>query len=225
MMHQHKESRIKAIIFDLDGTLIDSSDGIVEAFNFTLRQFNLPEQPQNKITPMIGFPVESMFQVLAGYSSPELKSTFRNKAMETVVKASEPLPGANEAVTSLFKAGYKLGIATTKIRPHIDAILKKMKWREFFEAVIGGDEVSQVKPHPEQFESLLAKMNSDCLSTVAVGDTINDILPARLLGLIEIAVRSPYGNSLQVQQLRPHYFLEDLTELPDVLEGLNQIEN
>lgn len=214
--------KIKAIIFDLDGTLIDSSDGIVEAFNYALRQFHLPEQPHDKIAPMIGFPLDHMFVQLAGHSNPELKSAFRKKGMETVVRASQALPGANEVVISLFDTGCKLGIATTKSRSDIDGILEKLGWREFFEAVIGGDEVSQVKPHPEQFELLLVKMKSDCANTVVVGDTINDILPARQLGITEIAVRSPYGNSLEVQQLKPHFFLEEIQELQDVLKELNQ---
>ena len=213
--------KIKAVIFDLDGTLIDSSDGIVEAFNYALRQFNLPEQPPDRITPLIGFPVESMFQELAGKSVPGMKRAFRTKAMETVVKASLPLSGVNEVVASLFSDGYKMGIATTKIRSHIDGILEKLEWKEFFQAVIGGDEVMQVKPHPEQFEALLKKMNCGKESAVVVGDTINDILAARHLGITEIAVRSPYGNSIQVQQLKPHFFLEDINELPDILSELN----
>ncbi len=213
--------KIKTIIFDLDGTLIDSSAGIVEAFNYALRQFNLPEQPQDKIASMIGFPLDHMFQQLAGHSNPDLKSAFRKKGMETVVRASQPLPGATEVVASLFDAGYKLGIATTKSRLNIDGILEKLGWRHFFEAVIGGDEVSQVKPHPEQFELLLNKMSANCENTVVVGDTINDILAARQLGLTEIAVRSPYGNSILVQQLKPHFFLEDIVELPATLAKIN----
>ncbi len=213
--------RIKTVIFDLDGTLIDSSEGIVEAFNYALRQFNLPEQPHEIITPLIGFPLDSMFLELTGKSMPEMKSAFRTKAMETVVNSSRSLRGVNEVVESLFNSGYKMGIATTKIRAHIDGILAKLEWEEFFEAVIGGNEVSQVKPHPEQFESLLAKMKSNCASTVVVGDTINDILAARQLGITEIAVRSPYGNSIKVQQLKPHFFMEDISELPDILSELN----
>jgi pyrophosphatase PpaX len=213
--------KIKTIIFDLDGTLIDSSDGIVEAFNYALQQFNLPVQPREKITPMIGFPVENMFREFTDKSILELKSAFRTKAMETVIRASQPLEGAEKAVTSLFASGFKLGIATTKIRAHIDGILEKLKWGEYFEAVIGGDEVSRVKPHPEQFEALLDKISSDCNNSAVVGDTINDILPARQLGLTEIAVRSPYGNSILVQQLKPHYFLEDIFELQDTLARIN----
>jgi len=213
--------KITTIIFDLDGTLIDSSDGIVEAFNHALKQFDLPVQPPERITPMIGFPVEHMFSEFTDNSIVELKSAFHTKAMATVVRASQPLEGAEESIKSLFESGFKLGIATTKIRVHIDGILDKLEWGEYFEAVIGGDEVSQVKPHPEQFELLLNRMSANCDNAAVVGDTVNDILAARQLGITEIAVRSPYGNSIQVQQLKPHFFLENIDELLETLTKIN----
>jgi len=216
--------KVTTIIFDLDGTLIDSSEGIVEAFNHALQEFGLPAVAAEKITPMIGFPVESMFQQVTTEAIAELKNAFRTKAMETVVKASRPLFGAEKVITSLFDRGFKLSIATTKIRAHLDGILEKLGWDEYFATVVGGDEVSAVKPHPEQFEFLMKKSNCDKNSAVVVGDTINDILAARAAGLTEIAVRSPYGNSIQVQQLKPRYFLEEIDELPEVISRLNGME-
>jgi len=213
--------KINTIIFDLDGTLIDSSEGIVAAFNHALKLFDLPLQPPERISPLIGYPVENMFREFTDKSISELKDAFRAKAMETVVRASQPLAGAEETVVSLFESGFKLGIATTKIRAHIDGILDKLGWGDYFEAVSGGDEVSRVKPHPEQLEMLLNKMSANCENTAVVGDTINDVLSARQLGLTEIAVRSPYGNSILVQQLKPHFFLEDIEELQNTLAKIN----
>lgn len=213
--------KIETIIFDLDGTLMDSSEGIVEAFNYALGKFHLPIQPAERITPMIGFPVENMFSKFNFQPGAGLKNAFRAKAMETVVKASEPLAGAEEVIKSLFNEGFNLGIATTKIRAHIEGILAKLDWVGYFNSFIGGDEVLEVKPHPEQIETLMGRMGTNNKVTVVVGDTINDILAARQLGITEIAIRSPYGNSLSVQQLKPQYFLEGIDELPEILSKLN----
>ena len=209
------------IIFDLDGTLIDSSEGIVAAFNHALKKFGLPQQPPEKITPMIGFPVETMFGQFTTNSLNELKSAFRTKAMETVVNASRPLPGAEAAIISLFEDGYKLGIATTKIRSHIDGILEKLGWVDFFEAVIGGDEVSNVKPHPEQFEQLLKKMNSQIESSVVVGDTVNDVLAAKATGVRVVAVCSPYGGEAELRASQPDYVIDKISQLPFLLNNGN----
>lgn len=214
--------KITTIIFDLDGTLIDSSEGICEAFNHAIGLHGLAPVNREKITPLIGFPVEAMFQLVTDSQIQELKSAFRAKAMETVVKASRPLEGAEEAIISLYKSGYTLAIATTKIRPHIEGILEKLKWKEYFESAVGGDEVSHVKPHPAQFECLIDRLSCSTDSVAVVGDTINDILAARAIGLTEIAVRSPYGNSIQIQQLKPQYFMEGISELPELVESIQE---
>lgn len=213
--------KIKTIIFDFDGTLIDSSKGIVESFNFALRKFNLPEQPAQKITPMIGFPVEQMFAMVTDENIPALKKAFRDKAIEKVVEASVPLDGAEETIVSLFESGFKLGIATTKIRKHIDGVLSKFDWHKYFHSVIGGDEVKNVKPHPEPFETLLQRMNAEKESSVVVGDTINDLLGARALNMPTVAVRSPYGTTDDVLKLKPEYFIESISELTELLAELN----
>lgn len=215
---------IKHILFDLDGTLIDSSGGIIEAFNFALQKFGLSPQPSEMITPMIGFPVEMMFQKVTGENITGLKNCFREKAKETVVASALPLDGADDAVLSLFNRNLKLGIATTKIRSHIDGILEKLDWNKYFEAVIGGDEVNKVKPHPEQFEALMNLLHGNKDTSIVVGDTTNDLLAARQLGLKTVAVRSPYGTSDDVLKLNPEYFIRSINQLPDLLEDLNYAE-
>ena len=138
----------KTIILDLDGTLIDSANGIVEAFNFAMTQNGLPSQPAKEIIKHIGYPLEHMFGQYTSTNFVSLKNDFREKAVQTVVQASSSLEGAHDTVVSLFESGYKLGIATTKIRTHIDGILHKLGWGNYFSEVIGGDEVTKVKPDP-----------------------------------------------------------------------------
>ena len=141
----------KTIIFDLDGTLIDSADGIVEAFNYAMTQNGLPSQPRTEIVRHIGFSLDHMFGMFTDGNFASLKNDFTLKARHTVVDSSNPLNGASKTVVSLFESGYKLGIATTKRRRNIDGILNKLGWNEYFSEVIGGDEVTKIKPDPEKF--------------------------------------------------------------------------
>jgi len=169
----------KTIIFDLDGTLIDSADGIVEAFNYAMTQNGLKSQPAEEIKKHIGYSLEHMFGQYTNSKTELLKSHFQTKAAKTVVNSTNPLEGADDTVASLIESGYKLGIATTKIRSNVDSILNKLGWEKYFCRVIGGDEFTNIKPDPEQFSSLMALMKADPENTVIVGDTINDILPAK----------------------------------------------
>ena len=213
------------IILDLDGTLIDSANGIVEAFNYAMTQNGLPNQPAEEIIKHIGYPLEHMFGQYTSTNANSLKNDFREKAVRTVVQTSIPLEGAHETVMSLFESGYKLGIATTKIRIHIDGILNKFGWDNYFSGVIGGDEVANVKPDPEQFSSLMSLMKADPGNTVIVGDTINDIMPAKKLSVSSIAVKSPYGDSKEVMSLNPEFFIEEISHLPRAISKMFENES
>ena len=215
----------KTIIFDLDGTLIDSADGIVEAFNYAMTQNGLPSQPRDEIVKHIGFSLDHMFGVFTDGNFDSLKNDFTLKARHTVVDSSNPLNGANETVVSLFESGYNLGIATTKWRRNIDSILIKLGWNEYFCEVIGGDEVTKIKPDPEMFSSLMALMKADPENTVIVGDTINDILPAKELSVRNVAVKSPYGDSKEVMSLNPDFFIEEIAHLRQTLSRMFENEN
>ena len=215
----------KTIIFDLDGTLIDSADGIVEAFNYAMTQNGLPSQPRDEIVKHIGFSLDHMFGMFTDGNFDSLKNDFTLKARHTVVDSSNPLNGANETVVSLFESGYNLGIATTKWRRNIDSILNKLGWNEYFCEVIGGDEVTKIKPDPEMFSSLMALMKADPANTVIVGDTINDILPAKELSVRNVAVKSPYGDSKDVMNLNPDFFIEEIAHLPQTINNMFENEN
>ena len=215
----------KTIIFDLDGTLIDSANGIVEAFNFAMTQNGLPNQPAEEIIKHIGYPLEHMFGQYTSTNLNSLKNDFREKAVRTVVQASIPLEGAHETVMSLFEGGYKLGIATTKFRSNIDGILEKLSWNDYFSEVIGGDEVANIKPDPEMFSSLMALMKANPANTVIVGDTINDILPAKKLSVRNVAVKSPYGDSKEVMGLNPDFFIEEISHLPRAISKMFENES
>jgi len=215
----------KTIIFDLDGTLIDSSDGIVEAFNYAMIQNGLKSQPRDEIVKHIGFSLDHMFGMFTNSKFDALKKDFTLKARHTVVDSSKPLNGANETVVSLFESGYNLGIATTKWRRNIDGILNKLGWNEYFSEVIGGDEVTMVKPDPEIFSKLITLMKADTGNTVIVGDTINDILPAKKLSVTCVAVKSPYGDSKEVMSLNPDFFIEEISQLPQTLNKMFKNEN
>ena len=215
----------KTIIFDLDGTLIDSADGIVEAFNFAMTQNGLQRQPRDEIVKHIGFSLDHMFGKFTNSNFDLLRKDFTLKAKQTVVDSSNPLNGAFETVVSLFESGYKLGIATTKWRRNIDGILNKFGWNDYFSEIIGGDEVTKVKPDPEIFSSLMALMKADPESTVIVGDTINDILPAKKLSVRSVAVKSPYGDSKEVMNLNPDFFIEEISHLPRIINKMFENEN
>ena len=164
-----------AIIFDLDGTLIDSSEGVVESVNYSLRKMGEEELPPEVIKPFIGYPLSSMYPHFTKAPIDQLYRHFQEKAAETIVASTYPLDGAESVLRDLNSRGLRLAIGTTKVKRHVEGVLEKLGWVNYFDTVVGGDEVDRVKPAPDAFLLALERMNTDAQSTVVVGDTVNDV--------------------------------------------------
>jgi HAD superfamily hydrolase (TIGR01509 family) len=207
------------VIFDLDGTLIDSSEGVVEAVNYSLRQMGEPEQSPEVIKPYIGYPLAKMYPEFTDAPYEQLYAHFSVKAAQTVVASTRPLPHADEVLNRLCSDGRTLAVASTKIKRHVDGILGKLGWREFFSAAVGGDEAPQFKPDPAVFRIALERMKASPGEAMVVGDTINDVQAARAVPIAVTAVASPYGRRGELEASRPDYFLDDLRLLPETLRA------
>jgi pyrophosphatase PpaX len=210
-------TNFRNVILDLDGTLIDSSEGVVDAVNYSLRMMGEPEQPPTKITPFIGFSLEEMYPHFSDAPYTELKKHFQVRAAHTVIASTRKLPGADEVVRELHDRGYRLAVASTKIRRHIIGILEKCGWHDLITAFAGGDEVERVKPSPEILTLTLLRMDAKKDETVLVGDTINDIHAAQAATMKVIAVNSPYGGRDSVLASKPDYFVETIDGVLTIL--------
>ena len=208
---------IRTILFDLDGTLIDSSEGVVDATNYALRQMGQPEQPPDAIKRYIGYPLHRMFSAFTSVSAGELYSHFQVRAAETVVASALPLDGVNGVLKTLHDRGYEMTIVTTKTRAHLDGIVAKLGWTTYFPTTISGSDVTAPKPDPEAFALALQRLDCAADSALVVGDTVNDILAAHRIPIRVASVRSPYGGHDDVAALGPDYSLNHLEELLDLL--------
>ena len=208
---------LRAVIFDLDGTLIDSSEGIVAAVNYSLRMMGEPEQPPEKIKPFIGFPLSQMYPSFSEAPVDELYRHFQVKAAETIVASSEVMDGVESMLEWLVSFDLKLAIASTKIRRHIDGIVAKFGWERYFEAVAGGNEVAQMKPAPDVFNLALERLACDADNAIVVGDTLNDILAARAVPMEVAGIVSPYDSEAFATH-QPDILLNSIDELPALLQ-------
>lgn len=210
------------LIFDLDGTLIDSSRGVVESVNYALEKVSQPTQPAERIKKYIGCPLDQMFADFTDQPYDNLLEHFRHKAATAVVETAESLLGVDKTLKTLHEVGYVMGIATTKIRSLVDDILIRLGWTDIFVAVSGGDEVPQVKPAPDIFLLTLERMGVAADRTIVIGDTVNDVLGARAAGLPVIAVPSEFGNPDSLTDSKPDYIIKQFDQLPAILEQIDR---
>ena len=212
---------IRILIFDLDGTLIDSSAGVVEAVNYALSRNGLPEESPEKIRKYIGYPLETMFADFTKSPYEPLHREFQQKARECMIPSATALDGVNEVLEKLHFEGYRMGVATTKIRRHLEGIIDKLGWRKYFSSTVGADDVTNVKPNPEALHHVLNSLGADVSETVFIGDTENDVLAAKAVPMKVIGLASPYGRVGDLLSAGPDYFIETIGDLPGLIERMS----
>jgi len=197
--HLRKET---VILFDLDGTLIDSTEAILQCFDDSFRHFGMPTPPQEEIKALIGHPLDFMY---AHLGVPEERVwDFVDVYKQHYRKRSKPmtkfLPFAKEAIGEAASFA-RLGVVTTKTGLYSKILLEHMGVMDFFEVLIGREDVTHPKPHPEPIYKALHLMGVEVSAEVwMIGDTCLDMVSAQDAGIGGISVLSGYGKKAQLQR-------------------------
>lgn len=224
-MIYHTFPGLKAVLFDLDGTLIDSAPDLAAALNRLLAREGCRPVTLDQVKMMIGDGVPKLVERgfaaagraltpaeidrLAGRFIPDYEA---NAAVET-----RPFPGTLEMLAELSGAGLALGICTNKPEGATREILAAFALQSFFAAVVGGDTVPGArKPSPEPMRALLARLGADPASALMVGDSPNDVAAARAVPIPVIAVRFGYTR-VPPDQLGADRLIGHFGELPRAL--------
>jgi phosphoglycolate phosphatase-like HAD superfamily hydrolase len=212
----------KIILFDLDGTLIDSTDAIVSTFKHSFKEldFDFTGNDEN-IKSLIGYPLDIMYKELGVEESKvwDFVNAYKNRYRIISREQTLLLENAYEAVyeASLFA---RVSVVTTKTRMYTMPLLEHFNIEQFFEIVTGRENVQNPKPHPEPILITLEQMNYDEKkdSVWMIGDTKLDLIAASDANVNSIGVLCGYG---QEDELLKY------TEIikPDALSAINYIKS
>jgi phosphoglycolate phosphatase len=192
-----KHNSIDAVIFDLDGTLIDTASEIAAALNRTLSELKLRTLTQQQVQELIGRGVHSMVERAlrqAGGASPpvdEAVERFESHYATTVGTEAELFPGVMPGLQRLHGSGYKLSVVTNKPRFFTEKLLERLDVMPFFAGLVTGDDGIRRKPHGDMLEAACRTMGSGVAASLMIGDSDNDVLAARAAGCPVWCV--PYG--------------------------------
>ncbi len=217
-------ARDPALIFDLDGTLVDSLADLRSAINRLLAQLRLQPVSLAEARVMLGDGANAFVQraVEARGLAPDPAERERltRRYLEFYnahpVLETRPYPGVPESLERLARLGYACAICTNKPKHAALAVLEALDLARFFGAVVCPEDVRNRKPHPDHLAAAVAALGRDPKTAVMIGDSANDVGPARALG-VPIVVMA-YGYSLEAaRSLGADLVLERFADLEAAL--------
>ena len=201
---------LSTFLFDLDGTLIDSIELILRSYRHTMRMHRGHEPPDDVWMTGLGTPLWVQFQHFSDDPAEieAMVATYRAYNLEHHDKLVRPYAGVVEAVRALRQRGKTLGLVTSKMRSGALRGLQVADLADAFDVIVGSDEVTHPKPHPEPVLTALERLDAPAAGAVFIGDSRHDIECGRAAGVQTAAVLwGPFDRS-HLADLRPDYWLE-----------------
>ncbi|MBF0160592.1 MAG: phosphoglycolate phosphatase [Magnetococcales bacterium] len=220
---------IRALLFDLDGTLVDSAPDIAGALNHVLRHVGRDAIPLFQVRHLVGRGARDLIaRSLWGHDAVIPRNDAAFDAMvkrffdyycDHISDGSAPFPGVVETLTLLQQQGYRMAVVTNKTVMLAQLLLTQLQMDHFFSLVVGGDSLPKCKPEPQPLLHAMAQLGTSCAETVMVGDSINDVLAAQAAGCRVVAVSYGYCHEGSVADLNADVVLDRFDQLPAWLLG------
>ena len=206
----------RLVVFDWDGTVMDSAARIVACIEGTIADLGLEPRSREAIRHIIGLSLtEAIDHLYPGRDAAfhqRLIEGYRHHFLVANPTPSAPFDGAGETIAALHAAGYLLGVATGKSRRGLDRVLEETGLGVYFHATRCADEAPS-KPHPAMLEQLLDELGTRPRETLVVGDTLFDLEMARNAGADAVAVTYGAHPRHRLLEAAPLAFLDDIREL------------
>ena len=206
---------IRTVLFDLDGTLIDSVRLILDSYHHTLATHGLPPRSDDEWLAGVGTPLTVQFADWRDDPATlqALIATYREYNLKHHDRMVTVYPGVVEAVRALKEDGIATGLVTSKNRAGALRGLTLVQLEALMDVLVCADEVENPKPHPEPVEKAVRLLSADPRATVYVGDSVHDMLSGRAAGVRTAAVLwGPFGRA-HLEGAQPDYWLERPEEL------------
>jgi len=215
----------RAVVFDLDGTLIDSIGDIADALNATLATRGLPALPEDQIKQMVGAGVPEL--VRRGLSAHGVDADDIEPFVRELVERYSAKPvactrlydGGAELLAGLAAREVKLAICTNKPQAITELVLEELGIKSHFGAVVGTTADLPRKPDPAMLRAALDQLGVAAFNAIMIGDSASDVGAARALGVPIIVLRSGYGNGAP-EDLGADALIDSLSEVQAAIDAL-----
>ncbi|MGV3489307.1 MAG: pyrophosphatase PpaX [Tuberibacillus sp.] len=213
---------ITTLLFDLDGTLLNTNDLIKASFMHTLNHFYPNQYTEKDILPFFGEPLEVSFQRVDPHRVEELTHFYRKHNIEKHDEFVKEYPNVNTTLAALKEKGFKLAVVTTKRWETAKLGLKFANMESFFDTIVTIDDVEKPKPDPEPLLLALKKLEAKPEEAVMVGDSPSDVEAGHRAGTKTVAVSWAIKGVGAFDDVHPDFIIDDMSEMLGVVEQLNR---
>lgn len=212
---------LRAVLFDVDGTLLDTRDAWIRAFDAGLAAVGSGSMPGREGARWIGTPIETIYAERCGLSGETLARAvdeFQRSEADSVRLGVRAFPGIPEMLGSL--ARWSLGTITNKRAETAREALRGAGLLELFAVVLGGDSVSRKKPAPDPVIQAAVALHVPAAACAVVGDTEIDVRSGRTAGAVTVGVGWGYGSRARLEDAGVGYLVETPAALPPLVRAL-----
>jgi phosphoglycolate phosphatase len=233
-MHSPKDThwrgqRVAAVLFDLDGTLLDTAADIALALNRATAEYDFTALAEDDVRRMVGRGAPVLIERAAASQSRILDAATQAAMLERFFHhygrleesnedSAQPYTGAAESLRALHDAGLRTAVVTNKHHRFAEALLKRLGLADWVDVLIGGDTCARRKPDPQPLLFACESLHVPPSESLMVGDSINDVQAARAAGIPIICVSYGYNEGRDPHTLECDLLLDSLAELPALLQ-------
>ena len=214
---------IELVIFDLDGTLVDTEKDIYISLNLALEQIDLPQISLDTAKKAIGPGPDEFLRYVLGeeklHRSEDFRNAFRPIYTHRCADNAKAFDGIDSLLTELKRLDIKLAIATNKARTGTDPILKALDIENFFDIVMTRNDVEKPKPEPDMLLIACEKLKINPQHALMLGDTDNDILSARSAGIKSCLALWGYSNEMEKLKILADYSVDEPMHVLRILDN------
>ena len=208
---------MKAVLLDIDGTVLDTTEFIFQEFEHTFKHFGLPVPSRKELAAQVGKALQECYAHFnTGIDSAALCEEHRAFQVKNL-HLSKPYTNTVGTLKKLKELGYKIAAVTARAGITAGTTLVLAGIDKFFDAIITGNDVKNLKPHPEAFLRALELLGVDKSEAVIVGDTDSDILAGKSAGITTIGVT--YGfHGEKIHDSKPDFTVDDIAAILKVIK-------
>ena len=214
--------KIRLVIFDLDGTLVDAYPAIVSSFNFTMGRLRLPLQDDRTIRRAVGWGDSHLLEPFVPASKLRTAlSIYRRNHQKALREKTRFLPGAKRILNWLKNREFKLAVASNRPTKFSYIILEHLKIIEYFDYILCADKIRRAKPYPDILFCILKKLSVKPAQALYVGDMTVDIITGKRAKIKTVAITTGSSTKKEISALKPFRVVRHISQLGTILRAIN----